>query len=141
MRTMALVAVVFLAGFAGVASAQSRPYVVLDENGNGSWTWPGVGSGLLQATVGEDPGDPDEQDTLVYSGFPFTFDIGDLILHDEGGVSDVLRFSRYAGVIAFYSSNADGADSLADVGLPWQPNFYGGIPVEADEQGVEGGLR
>lgn len=145
MRTMALVAVVFLAGFAGVASGQpSLYYASGDESGNGFISIPGVFVGPVQGVLLPDPLNGGVQALTYVIPIPNLFVPGDLILHE--GIttqdSDWLRFELIGNIssnVVFYSDNSDGSDSLADLlGLPsesvLQPNS-----IEFLEQGTEGG--
>jgi hypothetical protein len=144
MRTMALLVVVLLAGFAGVASAiQVAPSTVsIDENGNWSIN-----------NVPQTPGtvwdvDPFNyfDDPLVYTASPMlTFQwSGDLVLTDDQGViSDLVRFENLGAdgnYIVFYSDDADGNESLADVvGIPpdrWNPVVtFAEVPLDGGGYG------
>ena len=150
MKTTVLIAVVVLAGFAGVAWGQSRPaplpglpYVIVDENGNGS-LHTATGTQTLPYSIGLDPGPGGLSNALIYT-LPGNFNIvaGDLLLDEvSGGVgnpSDLVRFNNnQAGTsqLVFYSDTEDGADALADTGLPGEPYDVPAM-IEVQEWGTE----
>lgn len=119
--------------------AQFIVTVTVDENGHGSEVASGDGMATLPSAQGQDPGPGGLANVLTYPNLnAFVGAIptpGDLILNEPGGgQSDLLRF--FGSNLYFYSDNADGADSLADVGFPTmtQTNM-----LTETEVGPEGG--
>ena len=116
MRTMALVAMVLLAGFAGVAWG-GIINVSLDESGNGL-----INGQPIAWHIGQDSGPGGLSNALIYTPSPaLGFVPGDWVLRDPPGYtewSDVVRFN-VDQTIVFYSDFGDEGDPpYADVGFP-----------------------
>jgi PEP-CTERM motif len=107
--------------------------ITMDENGNAYLT----PSQLFPYTIGTDPNSGIA--TLEYT-LPFAGVAGDVLLQEVAGgpLSDVLRFDGNSHVY-FFSDNADGVDSLADVGLPTVFSANAAGPFL--ETGTEGGFQ
>lgn len=131
MRTMALVAVVFLVGFMGVA--WGAPTVSIDENGNGF-----VNGQPISHTMSQDPL-PGGLVTLTYTTGIAGLLQGDLTLLDNTGAqSDDVRFLGDANGTIFFYSDIDldqGLHALADVGLP---QTYLTTQKVIEESGIDG---
>jgi hypothetical protein len=153
MRTMALVAVLFLGGFASVASGQASPYYASgDESGNGFVSIPGVFVGPVQGVLLPDLLNGGVQALTYVIPIPNLFVPGDLILHEPvnnpneppAEDSDWVRFEldtvNGTSNVVFYSEY--GEADLADIGLPsnLQSNWLELVeqPLEGNEGGWNG---
>jgi PEP-CTERM motif-containing protein len=110
--------------------------ITIDENGNGSWN-----GTPLSFALGTDPGPGGQSGVLIYSGLPVGGAIGDVLLNDNEGVSDILRFNGN-GTVIVYSDITGGSDALADNSgltslLNDQTLYYGNL-LFIDELGPEG---
>jgi hypothetical protein len=116
---------------AGPVSAQFSVTITVDENGNGRLTNTAGFNGALASGLFADAGPGGAPNALTYDLLnPPGLTVGDLLLMElGGGLSDVIRFNPTSpvgtmgtGSLVFYSSAADGADTLADqaggTGLP-----------------------
>ena len=111
------------------ASAQAQqvanPLITADENGNGTLLFPGGAPIAMPFSLTNNLGPGGLPNALTYNLLgPPGLVIGDVVLSENVGEllvpSDVVRF-LFVGDVAsfiFYSDNGDGADALADTGLP-----------------------
>jgi hypothetical protein len=101
---------VVLASLLLCGPAGADTIIAVDENGNGVGT---LGGGFLAP----DPGPGGLPDVLTYR-LPFAGTVGDVEVTEPIAVfSDLIRFNGN-GTLVFYSSSADGFDSLADTISP-----------------------
>jgi hypothetical protein len=117
-----------LACTGGSAFAQvvgGNPTITVDENGVGSLQFPGGGTFATAGVLAADPGPGGLALALTYNLLgPPGLVAGDLVLLENGVVSDVIRFNPagsapgYQASLVFYSDNTDGGPSLADRGFP-----------------------
>lgn len=142
-----LIAASSLALFVALPSApaqaqQANPLITADENGNGTLLFPGAAPVSMPYSFTNDPGPGGLSNALTYNLLgPPNLVLGDVILSENVGEtlvpSDVIRFLFVNGTASFifYSDNEDGADALADIGLPtaYSTNF-----VTIPEVGPEG---
>lgn len=99
-------------------------HITVDENGNGLFTNTNGFSQTITGTLENDPGPGGLANALTYSLLnpPGLVD-GDLLIMENDGIEDVVRFNSSNGTLVFYSDPADGFDSLADT--PASPSgFY-----------------
>lgn len=121
-----------LCGFAAVAAPSavnaqiSVVTITVDENGHGTING-FLGLHTLPFTLQADPGPGGLAAALTYGlENPPGLTAGDVLLQEVvgGPISDLIRFnptepcSSTTGCLVFYSDNGDGADALADTGLP-----------------------
>ena len=117
--------------------------ITVDEQGNGSYDIVGLGGGVLNSSVGQDPGPGGLSNALIYeySGSLSVIVVaGDLFLMDPlGGTSDVIRFNPPTfdmtpdgnrDHLVFYS--LAGGSELADTGFPTQ-NYTNQKTILEDE--------
>lgn len=124
MRRFITAAVFTAFALGSLASAQFSATISVDENGNGNFSNTNGFSQALNSYLQNDPGPGGLNNALTYDLLnPPGLVAGDLILTEQGVVSDVLRFnttggSSGGGSLVFYSDTSDGVDSLADIGFP-----------------------
>jgi hypothetical protein len=116
-RFLALVPLLLLCGRASATPGPAPVVITVDENGNGSLTFPQLDPPLL-SHIGPDPGPGGLDSVLIYT-LPFAGYQGDVHLTDDGVLGDVIRFNG-DGTLIFYSDNTDGVDALADTPTPPQ---------------------
>lgn len=114
----------FLAGqaFAGLSQIIA---INVDENGNGTISG-FLGTEPLPSGLLNDPGPDGLNNALTYDLLnPPGLTAGDVLVVEGGVISDIIRFNPQQtgpggglGTLVFYSDNLDGADALADIGLP-----------------------
>ena len=143
--TLLTVALTF-SGLSGSALAQgNNPFIVADEFGTGSITDLGGFVFNMPGILAADPGPGGLPSALTYNLLgPPSLIAGDLLIQELAGpsvvLSDWVRFNPagtapgYAASFVFYSSFANGVDSLADTGFP--SLFYANAftVLEVDEQ-------
>ena len=99
-------------------------HITVDENGNGLFTNTDGFSQVLTGTLQNDPGPGGLNNVLTYSLLsPPGLVAGDVLITEDGGLEDVVRFNSSNGTLAFYSDPVDGFDSLADTPAP-PSEFY-----------------
>lgn len=104
---------------AGATSVVPTPVTItIDENGHGTRSDTGAS---LSSAMSNDP--TTGEDALAYISLQVL--AGDVVLSEDGQTpSDLIRFFTFPtnelsfSLIFFYSDNGDGADALADIGLP-----------------------
>jgi hypothetical protein len=104
-------------------AATANPLITVDENGSGSFLFPGSPLFPFVGVVQADPG-PGGGNTLTYDLLgPPPLVAGDVELTNGISISDLIRFNpagtgspTYPASVVFYSTDALGA--LADTGLP-----------------------
>ncbi|HZO89442.1 MAG TPA: PEP-CTERM sorting domain-containing protein [Chthonomonadaceae bacterium] len=135
--------------WAGTASAQTPPTVLItvDENGTGTGISPQLGFTFFPAFLAPDPGPGGLDSVLTYDLLgPPDLVAGDVLLFDEGisaNVLDVIRFNpagtggdpNYPASLLFYSDDIEGFDSLADTDSP--PGAFYSNQVSIPEVGPE----
>jgi hypothetical protein len=109
----------------GAGGASDALVFYFDESGNGAFATNG---GPLTPDPGILATDPNTGELALLYQLPVLVNSGDVTVTEPGGgVSDLLRFTDRNGVetgnhdatqMFYYSDNLDGADSLADVGIP-----------------------
>jgi hypothetical protein len=94
--------------------------IQIDENCNGLFTNTNGVSSSLPCTSITDPGPGGLTGVMNYNMLnPPGLTIGDVLLTEGAGVSDILRFSTVGtGSVFFYSALDGPVDGLADIGLP-----------------------
>lgn len=98
-------------------------HITVDENGNGLFTNTAGFSQVLTGTLQNDPGPGGLNNVLTYSLLnPPGLAAGDVLITENGGIEDVVRFNSSNGTLVFYSDPVDGFDSLADTVSP--PTAY-----------------
>jgi hypothetical protein len=124
--------------------AQNNPLITLDETGVGSLLFPGSAAFPLPGLMQSDPGPGGLAAALTYNlGGPPNLLAGDLILTENGVISDVIRFNPadpatgYAASVVFYSDlGTEPNPPLADTGFPVA--FYA-LVLTLPEVGPEAG--
>lgn len=126
MRKSLLFVVALLLSLSGVVYADGfSVHITVDENGNGLFTNSAGFSQVLTGTLQNDPGPGGLNNVLTFSLLnPPGLVSGDVLITENGGLDDVVRFNSSNGTLVFYSNPIDGGfDSLADtVGPP--ASFY-----------------
>lgn len=106
--------------------AQNNPLITIDEKGVGTIQFPGTPAGPLPGLMLPDPGPGGLTAALTYNlGGPPSLLAGDLILTENGVISDVIRFNPailatgYPASVVFYSDRGtEPSPPLADTGFP-----------------------
>lgn len=125
MRKSLLVVVPLLLSLSAFVYADSfSVHITVDENGNGLFTNTDGANQTFTGTLENDPGPGGLANVLTYGLFnPPGLVAGDLLITENGGVEDVVRFNSSNGTLVFYSDPTDGVDSLADTPAP-PSEFY-----------------
>lgn len=123
-----------------VPLAHADPFsisITVDEFGHGTFTNTTGFNATLTGSLRIDPGPGGLASALTYDLLmPPGLIAGDVeLLEPTGGNSDFIEFNSSNGTLVFYSDNADGADSPADVGQPRNLYVNGAIINEVGSEG------
>lgn len=159
----ALGMVVFSAVWCGSAFAGAAAPVIFTVNENcvGTFaipnptnpTLPPLATGTLPCSRGVDPTPGGASNAMIYDLFDPQLQLGPLIVPGDlvltepgtGAISDLIRFlpplagldgGGISAFLVFYSDNSDGADALADIGIPPASTIFPTITLP--EVGAEG---
>jgi PEP-CTERM motif-containing protein len=125
--TALLFTTLFMVGSRSLRAQANGPFVILNEDGQGTLQFPGNPLSPLPSAPAQDPGPGGLPNALTYDlGGPPRLIAGDVFLF-ELGVSDIIRFNPagtggnpgYPASAVFYSDNTfPSQNELADTGFP-----------------------